>query len=150
QGGYVAVPFYQGHQVVLKEHVAAAFVDGASDGQGASDASNVGIAEVLRDLVHDAMLTWKTWVGGGFTNVGTGCAGTQGMPVHSATGTPEIGEQVVYSLTSAPASRPVALILGNSLTTWNAIALPMNLSVIGAPSCWLRTNPLVTLGGGTS
>lgn len=74
---------------------------------------------------------------------GDGCAGSAGVPLLTATGTPEIGGQVDYALANAPAGAIAALIFGFSDTLWGSTPLPFDLGVAGAPGCLLRVEPLL-------
>ncbi|MCB9919076.1 MAG: FG-GAP repeat protein [Planctomycetes bacterium] len=50
---------------------------------------------------------------GSFMSVGSGCAGTGNkVPVHSGSGTPELGKQLSWDLTNAAGSSAAALLLG--------------------------------------
>jgi Tol biopolymer transport system component len=74
---------------------------------------------------------------------GAGCPGSAGTPLHTATGTPEIGGSVQYALASAPGNAPAAAIFGLSDTYWDAVPLPFDFAAIGAPGCLLRVAPTV-------
>lgn len=85
---------------------------------------------------------------GAFTALaGDGCPGSAGTPLHTATGTPEIGNAVQYSLAHAPAAALAVAVYGFSATRWNTMPLPLDLGVIGAPGCWLRIEPLIQTPG---
>jgi hypothetical protein len=147
-GGWVSIPFYQNHQIVPREYFVGAFVEkSTSGGTNASNAINLACSELLRQLMHDAMLTWKTYQQGSILHFGSACAGTPGQPLLTASGTPEIGEQVTIQLSNALALQPAALIIGTSNTAWNAIPLPLDMGPFGAPGCRLLTNPLVQIAG---
>ena len=148
-GGYVAVPFLQNHVIVKQEYCAGVFVDGASDAGGAANARDAGMTELLREVMRAGMATWKSYVVGSLVAYGIGCPGSAGVPVHTATGTPDIGGQVDYALSTAPKNTLATLMLGNSNTLWNSTPLPFHMNVLGATNCYLRANPLVTFNGST-
>lgn len=142
-GAYVQIPFYVNGGIELREYVTGAFVSEADDQDEAIEAAYLGASEILREEIRAAMLSWRDHVFGSFVGLGTGCAGSAGVPFHSASGTPEIGQTVTYSLASARASAPAVLLLGGSSSQWNGVPLPLNLGFLGAPACSLRAAPHV-------
>ena len=79
---------------------------------------------------------------GTFTSTYSGCGAVR--PVHSGAGLPEIGRTVTYRVANALPYGGVVLSLGVSDTSWNGVPLPLNLSVIGAYTCWMTAEPLAT------
>lgn len=77
---------------------------------------------------------------------GRGCTGTNGVVNHATAGVPETGETQSFRLYSAPRTSPAILALGASNTAWGRLALPLDLSVVGAAGCMIYTPPTVTLG----
>jgi hypothetical protein len=88
---------------------------------------------LLRGVMHDAMLTWKGYVAGFFTSVGSGCPGSLGVPVHNASGIPELGETLTYTVSNVLPAHAFSMLIGNSTTQWASFGLPLNLDLIGAP-----------------
>jgi hypothetical protein len=90
------------------------------------------------------------------SSFGTACTGSSERPEHTATGTPELGQSVVYRLADVPALRPAVLCFGTSSTSWNGVSLPFSMTPLGAPGCYLRTNCAISIPlstgfcGGTS
>ncbi|MBK8975457.1 MAG: hypothetical protein IPM29_05995 [Planctomycetes bacterium] len=81
-----------------------------------------------------------------------GCPGTNGAPpVHEVThgnGScgPLQGAPVVYSLRNARPSALGVMHFGLDATSWNGIPLPLDLSFIGMPGCYLSHEILVSVG----
>jgi hypothetical protein len=148
-GGYVSLPFYDNGGIVMRAYVTGAFVNHASVSEEATAASGAGAREVLRDEIRAAMVTWRDHAFGSLTAFGLACPGTAGTPVHSATGTPEIGETLRYALAGARPSTAIALHVGDSRTSWNGLGLPFNLALLGAPNCFLNTGPVMSIGSTT-
>ncbi len=87
--------------------------------------------------------TWEYFVplSATLTPFGNGCPGTTGIPsLAAAPGSlPWLGQTLVCRLTNLP-STPTALpfgVLGASRSSWLGIALPVDLTVLGAPGCSL-------------
>lgn len=78
-------------------------------------------------------------VQGAFATVGQGCAGSNGVPVINAVGSPIIGETTQVTLTQAPLSAPVILVMGTAPTS-------VPLGAVGAPGCVLEQQPIVAAG----
>jgi len=149
-GAYVRLPFYDNGGIDLREYVTGAFVNAAGDEPRAIEAAYVGASEVLREEIRAAMLSWRNHVFGSFVGFGSGCAGSAGVPWHSGTGVPEIGQVVNYQVSSARAASPAVLLVGASNTQWNGMTLPVSLGFLGAPSCALRVAPHLMLTVTTS
>lgn len=102
-------------------------------------------AELVWDRVKAALDSWDNYTGGTLTALpGAGCAGSAGIPTHTANGTPEIGQSVNYAVGNAP---PVALavaLFGFDNVSWNGAPLPFDLAPIGAPGCRLRVNGVIS------
>lgn len=77
---------------------------------------------------------------------GAGCLGTNGVPTHTASGSPTLGSSVTYSLTRGPAGGVAYLTLGNSRTNWLGLLLPVGLGIINAPGCNIYVDHDVVLG----
>ncbi len=82
---------------------------------------------------------------GSVAPLGAGCAGSNGVLVHTISGPPAIGQQQHYRLQNGPVLRPALLALGTSDTFWGRSPLPLSLALFGAPGCWLYTEPAVTI-----
>jgi hypothetical protein len=145
-GGYVLIPFYTNGGIVDQEYSVGSYVAAASNEPNAINAAASAFAEVLRDELHAAMLTWKSHVAGSFSSFGIGCPGTNGTPYQSTSGVPELGQHVSYSLANGRSYANATMFLGGSKTQWGALTLPLSLGLIGAPSCTLYTDGSVQLG----
>lgn len=78
----------------------------------------------------------------GFLNgFGRSCAGTSGTPALSFSGTPRPGGYANFRLGNAESNQPVVLTFGFSKFTWGRTMLPISLSGLGAPGCYLYTDP---------
>lgn len=149
-GGYVKMPVYvNGAGVTFREYMVGSFVAEASVEANAIDAAKFAAAEVLRDELRSAMSSYRTYVPGAFSTFGSGCVGTAGTPSHTATGTPELGQDVDYALSLAPAGTPAVLYFGNSKTNWSGVPLPLDLAFLNAAGCSVRTNSQVAMGMAT-
>jgi hypothetical protein len=149
-GGWVSIPFYGNGGITNREYVTGAYCVEASNDANAQMAAGKGAADLLRLEIRAAMQTWKDHVFGSLTAFGTPCQGTAGVPLHSVSGTPEIGQFLSYSLTGARATTPSVMYVGTSKTQWGTVMLPLSLAFLGAPLCNLYTNPLVPLTATTS
>lgn len=144
-GGYVRMPVYVNGGVIFREYMVGSFVAEASNETAAIDTAKFAAAEVLREELRSALNSYATYVPGAFSSFGVGCAGTAGTPAHTASGTPELGQDVDYDLTVAPAGTPAVLYFGSSRTIWNFVPLPLDLGFLNAPGCAVRTNMLVSV-----
>lgn len=76
--------------------------------------------------------------------VGSGCPKPDQQPVDIAySGTPARNATFTVRASAAPAQARLALLVGQNEQRFGAIALPLDLAVIGAPGCLLRTELLV-------
>ncbi|MBL8747614.1 MAG: hypothetical protein JNK78_00535, partial [Planctomycetes bacterium] len=107
--------------------------------------------ELVWDRVKAAMDTWDDYTAGTITALGgAGCQGSNGVPVQTAGGQPDLEETVLYGIESTPASAIAIALFGFSSTSWAGAPLPADLAPIGAPGCILRTEPSVMLAVVTS
>lgn len=80
-----------------------------------------------------------THVPGAVTTFGSACGSTSTAPLQfSVAGTPEIGAALTFQLGNAPANRVALTVLGVQQQA-------LSLTPLGAPGCWLYTNPVVSL-----
>lgn len=75
---------------------------------------------------------------GGFTELGTGCSGSNGVPHLGTAGTPMIGGRPEYHVLRGPRNGLALLALGFSDTMWNGIPLPIPVS---GTSCTIQCAP---------
>ena len=152
EGGYMSLPFKNGSGVITpREYTFGVFnylFTGAANEIPGRNAMSQAELEIVWDRVKAALTTWDNHVSGSLLlQVGAGCAGTAGIPLHSATGTPEIGHTVQYAITNAPATTLNLAIYGFSTMSWNGAPLPFNLAAVGAPNCMLRNDAAVLVAG---
>ena len=88
--------------------------------------------------------TWELDLGplAGFTAYGAGCAGSRGVPQLAALGgsLPRVGQTFTTRTTNLPLGGPVFQLLGVSDADYGGTPLPLDLTLLGAPGCWLRTS----------
>jgi hypothetical protein len=85
-----------------------------------------------------ATAEYSTRLAGSFTAFGTGCPGTGNVvPRHTASGTPEIGQQVTYTVSNARPLAAANLLFALSNSSWQGIPLPVGLGFIGMGTCTL-------------
>lgn len=88
--------------------------------------------------------TWEFDLGplATFTAFGTGCTGSRGVPQLTAQNgsLPRIGATFQAHLSNLPWTGPVFLLLGLSDTNYSGTPLPIDLAMLGAPGCLLRTS----------
>jgi hypothetical protein len=88
--------------------------------------------------------TWELDLGplASFTPQGTGCVGSRGVPQLAALGgsLPRAGQLFVTRTTNLPLGGPVFQLLGVSDADYGGTPLPLDLTLLGAPGCWLRTS----------
>ena len=77
------------------------------------------------------------------TSLGTGCAGTGGVPALSVLSQPFIGTPYTHRLTNGPVNKIAYLALGSSKTSWPPVALPFTLP---STSCTFYCNQVILLG----
>ncbi len=140
-GGYIALPFVVNGQIVQKEYAAGTFAHGGSNETALKNALGEASAELLRDEVRAALLTWDDVIFGSFTKFATGCAGSNGTPLHDGAGNPTVGNTIAMTVENAPFSKLAVLYVGASKTYWDRIPLPLHLSFLGANGCYLRVSP---------
>ena len=155
-GSWIALPAYAASGIELREYVTGTFVDAGSDGNNATAAFNSGAAEVLREEIRSAMVTWKAHVPGSFVRYGHGCLTSAGyVPNHfgaalNASVEPLVGEWMYWGLELARANRICALYMGASRTRFGAYSLPLALDFLGMPGCTLDTSVDASFGGWTT
>lgn len=147
-GAYVRLPFRADSGPFTREYVTGAFVSEATVEANAIAAASQGAAEVLRDEIRAAMVTWKNHVAGQTTTYGMGCRTSRvsilGHAVARLAAEPNIGTEVDLELNGAPFSAPGVLFVGGSMTTWQGIPLPVDLGFLGMAPCRLLAAPDVT------
>jgi hypothetical protein len=88
--------------------------------------------------------TWELGLGpvASFTPQGTGCAGSRGVPQLAALGgsLPRVGQTFTMRTTNLPLGGPAFQLLGFSDVDYGGAPLPIDLALLGAPGCWLRTS----------
>ncbi len=79
---------------------------------------------------------------------GRACAGAKGVPSFTIGGIPGLGQSLGFRVgnTSAPLA---ALFFGVSRTSWLGLSLPLDLKVVGVPSCFLNVSLDALLYSGT-
>lgn len=95
---------------------------------------------------------YYTYFAGSFTQFCSGCPGTgNAIPVHSGSGTPEIGSTINWNISNARPNSAGSLYIGASRTTYNGLPLPLNLGFIGmGPACLLCVSVDVSLSFSTN
>ncbi len=156
EGGWMRVPFKDAAGVITPREYTFGVFDylftGTANEVPGRNAMSLAELEIVWDRVRAAMLTWNNHVPGQFTPLlGAGCAGSNGIPLHQAAGTPEIAATAHYALANAPGATLAIAMFGFDAVAWNGSALPLNLAAAGAPNCLLRIDavvlePLVTAG----
>ncbi len=77
---------------------------------------------------------------------GSGCGGAAGTPTFTASSGPRVGATFAPRLAGlAPAANAAFALLGASRTQLGAVPLPIDLAVVGMPSCALQTSAELTL-----
>lgn len=146
EGGWMSVPFKNALGAITpREYTFGVFnYDFATQEVSGRDAMSLAELEIVWDRVRAALATWDNYVPGQVVPlVGLGCAGSNGTPSHTATGTPDIGSSVTYSLGNAPSQTLCLALFGFDNIAWNGVQLPIDLAPVGAPGCVLRINPVV-------
>ena len=80
----------------------------------------------------------------GYWVFGAGCIGTNGVPSNTASAAPQIGTTFAISFGNLPAPELALVLFGFNNTMSGLGPLPLNLSVIGAPGCFVRVSPDIT------
>ena len=76
---------------------------------------------------------------------GQGCKTSQGaVPVHGVQGSPALGALVFYEVTRAAPARSGLLFFGFSRSSIGGTALPLDLKLLGAPSCPLLQDAVLS------
>ncbi len=148
EGGWMSVPFKNAAGTITPKQYTFGvfnykFTDIANEVPGRNAMSDAELSLVW-DRVRAAMVTWDNHVNGQLTTLlGAGCAGSNGTPSHSASGTAEVGQSVTYQVQNAPANTFALPMFGFQNQTWNGSPLPVNLNIVGAPGCLVRIDPAV-------
>ncbi len=87
---------------------------------------------------------------GNFVEVGGGCPGSNGTPRIGASTYPIGGQTMDLTLSGARPASPAFLSIGASFTSFGTIPLPLDLGVLGAPSCFVWNDSIVTLQTSTN
>src|SRR5688572_3573749 len=86
----------------------------------------------------------------GVTTLGTGCADGRGVvPRIGCTFVPTRGRSFSVNFARVRSGAPAYLMLGATDTNWQQFSLPIELSPIGMPGCWLRISPDVVAAAST-
>ncbi len=78
--------------------------------------------------------------------LGVGCAGSQGVPVLTATD-PQLGGNVTLQCSNLPPGQFGWLVVGFSTTLWNGLPLPLDLDSLGMPNCYAYCSVDLQVGG---
>ncbi len=143
--GFISLPRCVNGQVVAREYAFGTFFNDATVKAPAFAAISDAYCELLRDEIRAALDTWATAAFGSLSYFGAGCSGSNGVPLATATGAPEVGGLVTYRVTSGPVGMPGVLYLGGSKTLWNGVPLPLSLAPLQAPGCNVLTDPLLPI-----
>jgi hypothetical protein len=93
-----------------------------------------GTSGTAASKIEVSMLTAHT------SSHGDGCAGTNGTPLLSFTGSSQIGQTLSINLNNGVPGGVSLFIIG----TTNAFPFPLELGFLGMPSCYLYTDLMVT------
>lgn len=151
EGGWMSVPFKNASgTLVPREYTFGVFnylFEGAANEIPGRNAMCDAELELVWDRVKAAMATWDNYLAGQFTTLlGAGCPGSNGTPMHTASGTPVCtgGGYANYRVTNAPAGGLALAMFGFDNQTWNGVTLPVDLAPVGAPGCFMRIEPAVS------
>ncbi len=81
---------------------------------------------------------------GSYVTFGPGCPGSLGVPSLTAAGPPRVGQTMRVTLQGLPVNQALVL-FGASNTSSSAGPLPISLSTLRLPGCWLRISPDVAI-----
>ncbi|MBI5851709.1 MAG: hypothetical protein HZB39_11890, partial [Planctomycetes bacterium] len=78
--------------------------------------------------------------------IGVGCAGSAGLPVMTATTSPDLGATFTLAVTNLPtAGGAFVMAIGFSDAFWPGVGpLPFELNLLGAPTCFVFCDPVLT------
>ncbi|MBL8750820.1 MAG: serine hydrolase [Planctomycetes bacterium] len=113
-------------------------LSGATHGQQLSDIANTITAWPQNDLFPQYSIPPFVHVAGSIAPIGQSCAGTHGLPTFTVAGTPDVGEKLDFTVGNLFANRI-------ALTALGVQQFFAPLAGIGAPNCWLYTDPIVLL-----
>ncbi len=95
------------------------------------------------DLFPSVSIPAFTHRAGILTAYGQSCYGAVGFPTFAVTGTLEVGEQIDFTVGNTLPNHVAITAIGLQQTN-------IPLAFLGAPNCWLYTDPIVLLNGITS
>ena len=149
EGGWMSVPFRGTNgQDLTKEFTFGVFnynFRGAANEFAGREGMGDAELELIWDRIKPALATWVHYTPGATALAGTGgCPGSIGAPWHTIEGVTEIGQAAQYRATSLPNPTLAIAMFGFQNSSYNGVALPANLTSIGAPGCTLYTAPEIT------
>ena len=87
-----------------------------------------------------------TLADGSFVVTGTACGpGVRPLPAITGTGSTARRQGFTVSAASLRPATAALFLLGRSAARWNNVTLPLDLTTVGAPGCWLYTEVLLLL-----
>ena len=140
---WISLPYWKDSVLKTRELGASVYVQVANSKSGAEDAISAGSVELLRQVITEALVTWKGYVAPKVKYLGIGCRGSGGYPRMTLVSTPMIGRLARWDLTKARANTPAVFWLGFSDTKWGVIPLPLALDGAGGTGCKLYSDPVV-------
>ncbi len=81
------------------------------------------------------------------TQFGSGCGSYPWRPYHDVDGHPELGEPLRFVMANTQPGTPAVLAMGLSNQLSGVTPLPFSLAQLGAPTCYVRVDPLATIFG---
>jgi hypothetical protein len=118
-------------------------------GSGGTGTSTAYTVSSIGAGPHNATANYG--VGGSFNTFGTGCLGSNVLrPTVSALGNPAIGQTITYRVSNTLPTSPAFMHVGLSNTNWIGIPLPFDLNPIGAASCQVYIDQVLTQGTSAS
>ncbi len=143
------LPFLVNGNIVTREYASGIFIHKSSNSAQVDSVLSEASAELLRDVVHDALESWKDACAASATTYGTGKKGTNGVPTFTNVGLPVLGGNLTVQLGNAlPGALPILFLgtkkisvpfdngtlLVNPIITLNLPAVPANgsLKLVGA------------------